>query len=214
MKVDIGGIETEVFTTEEVVAREAAVRTTVEGEYQPKLTAAETERARLSGLVDARSREIIGMDTKFQKLTKDQQEKLTDTEARLYKNQELIVERDAAIAETSKRAHDSAVDAAIRAKVGTDAKLFEKMKEMYPLIQLEDLTPEQITTRVNAVFGAIGSTAPDLLASAGFGGGGFEPPARSASKDSFADSDRGKGVAKSLGLAVSEADIKKELGIA
>ena len=201
-KLEIDGQEVDVFTTDEVAAREAAARTAAESEWKPKFETAEQEKTRLAGLLEQRSKEFGAARGEFQRLSDEQQSKLTATELALYKNQEMLADRDAKLAEADKKAYESAVDSAIRAKTGGDAALFAKVKEMYALIQLEDVTPEQIATKVAAAFGAIGTTAPDLLAAAGFGGGGFQPPQRDSGRESFADTERGKEIAKALGIMI------------
>ena len=68
--------EIEVYTAEEVQQRETAARSAVEGEYKPKLTAAEAETVRLDGLLKARGEEF----KQFRKLSDEQVEKLTVAE--------------------------------------------------------------------------------------------------------------------------------------
>lgn len=201
-KLEIDGVEVDVFTSEEVAAREAGVRTTVEGEYKPKLTAAETETARVAKLLEDRTKEFGQARTEFKRLSDEQYAKLDEKDKVIYDNQLLLADKDKTITESNQKAKESAIDSAIRAKVGSDANLFTKVKEMYGLINLEDLTPDAISVRVAAALGAIGTTAPDLLAAAGFSSGGFEPPQRDVGKESFADTERGKEIAKSLGISL------------
>lgn len=201
-KVEINGEEVEVYTAAERDAAVAEARTTVEGEWKPKLTTAEQEIVRVNGLLEQRAKEFAGARDGFQKLSDDQKSKLTAAELTIYHNQELLAERDKTITENNQRTKDSSIDAAIRARVGADQTLFTKVKEMYGIINLEDLTPEQVAIRVNASLGAIGQTSPDLLATAGFGGGNFEPPRRDTGKESFADTERGREIAATLGIII------------
>lgn len=211
-KLEIDGVEVDVFTTDEVAARETATRTAVEGEWKPKFETAEQERVRLDGLLTARAKEFEGARTEFKRLSEEQVAKLDIAQRTIYENGLALQTEREQRNKIEKTAHDSAVDVAISARVKGNKELFTKVKEMYGLVGLSDITPEQITTRVNAAFGALGQTAPDLLASAGFGGGGYEPPKREDDgKESFADSERGKAGIKQLNIAMDEESVKKEL---
>ena len=209
-KVEINGEQVEVYTAAERQADIDAAKAEVEGQYKPKLTAAETEAQRLSGLLDTRSREFEGARTEFKRLTDEQKGKLSATELALYQNQEVLATERESAAKTYKAIHDSAVDVAIRARTGSNEEVFKKVKEMYALINLEDLTPEQIATRVNAAVGAIGTTERDLLAGAGFAGGGFEAP--SAAEDTKAITPKQAEIAKNLGIALTEEELRKQMG--
>lgn len=196
MKVEIDGVETEVFTEADVAAREAAVKS----EFEPKLTAAETEKVRLEGLLKDRAEEFKG----FRKLSDEQVAKLDVAQRTIYENGlalEAEREKNAGYAKTAK---ESSIAAAVRAKVGTDAKLFEEAMKMYQLVGIDDNTPEGISARATAAFGALSTSQPDLLASAGFSlGGGFAPPEeKSKGEQTFADTDAGKEFAKSMGMVI------------
>lgn len=209
-KVEINGQEVEVYTADEV----AAAKTEVEGQYKEKLTAAEAEKIRLEGLLTQRAKEFEGQRTEFKRLSKEQQDKLTETELALYKNMEILADRDAKLGEADKKAYDAAVMAAITARTGGDDALTKKVREMYDLIQLEDVTPEQIAARAAAALGAVGVSTPNLLAQAGFSSGSFEPPKPRTDTASFSDTDEGKQLASRLGLKVEYTEEeKKRLGI-
>lgn len=196
MKVEIDGVETEVFTAADVTARETAVR----GEFEPKLTAAQQEADRLSGLLKERAEEFKG----FRKLSDEQVEKLDIASRTIYENGLALEAEREKNAGYAKAAKESAIDVAIRSKVGTDAKLFEEAKKMYQIVGLEDNTPEGIAARATAAFGALSTSQPDLLASAGFSfGGGFAPPEeKSKGEQTFADTDAGKEFAKKMGMVI------------
>lgn len=202
MKVEIDGAEVEVYTAAERDAAIAETRTAVEGEYKPKLTTAEAEQKRLQGLIDSRAEEFKNAGEKFRRLSDEQVAALDAAQRTIYENQAALqTEREGRIA-SDKRVYESTRDTAIRTKVGSDTALFDKVKEMYGVIQLEDVTPEQMTARVNAAFGAVGTTSPDLLAAAGFGSGNFEPPVQKENEKSFADTEGGKALAEKLGMMV------------
>lgn len=209
-KVEINGEQVDVYTAAERQADIDAAKAQVENEWKPKLETAEQERARLDGLLTQRSRELAGQDAKFKRLSDEQVAKLDEKDRIIYQNQvDLATEREN-VAKTNKTIHDSAVDTAIRARTGSNEEVFNKVKGMYALIQLEDLTPEQIAIRVNAAVGAVGTTERDLLASAGFGGGGFEAPV--ANDDKTAITSRQQEIAKGLGIALTEEELRKQMG--
>lgn len=199
-KVEIDGAEVEVYTAAERDAAIAEARTVVEGEYKPKLTAAEIEQKRLQGLIDSRAEEFKSAGEKFRRLTEEQVAALDAAQRTIYENQAALQTEREGRAVSDKKVYESTRDAAIRARTGADDALFKKVQEMYGVIQLEDVTPEQMAARVSAAFGAVGTTAPDLLAAAGFGSGNFEPPTQKEETKSFADTEGGKGLAERLGL--------------
>lgn len=199
MKIEHEGAEIEVYTADEVAARETAARTAVEGEFKPKLTDAETK------LADANKRlsERAGEFAQFRKLNEEQVAKLSVAERTIYENQVAMQQKDEQIAANNKKVYESAVVAAIKGKIGADQALFDKVKGMYDLINLDDATPEGIAARVNAALGAIGGTQPDLLAAAGVSFGSHEPPKpKEQEKATFADSEAGKAGAAELGIMV------------
>lgn len=195
--VEINGEQVEVYTAAEQTAAVDAAKREVEGQFVPKLTAAETETKRLEGLLEVRAGEIKGI----KKLSDDAVAKLTVADRVIYENGlELaaVNERNAA---ATKAAKETTIAAVIRSKVGNDAKLLEEATKMYGLVQLEDASPEQIAVRVDAAIGALGRTQPDLLAAAGFASvGDFRPPvAADAGGKSYADTPEGKAAAARLG---------------
>lgn len=209
-KIEIDGVETEVYTTEEVQAREAATRTTVEGEFAPKLQEQVDLRTAAEKRADEKATQLSQQRTTFEKLSEEQLTKLSDAERIIYNNQKLMAESSEREIASAKTAKENAISAAIRAKVGTDQKLFDKTKDMYSLLGLDDSSPEAIATRVTAALGALGSTEPDLLASAGFMGGSFAPPVqvKKAGEPTFADSEEGKAGAAELGIILEAPKAK------
>lgn len=196
MKVDIDGVETEVFTAADV----EAAKTTVKGEYEPKLTAAEIEKTRLEGLLKDRADEFKG----FRKLSDENVAKLDAASRQIYENGLAIAAEQEKNASYAKAAKETSIAAAVRAKTGTNEKLFEEAMKMYQIVGLDDGTPEGIAKRANAAFGALATDQPDLLASAGFQvGGGFEPPQPAGGDDKgFGTTEAGKEFAKRMGLII------------
>lgn len=197
-KVEIDGVETEVYLAADVEAVRTEVRTAVEGEFTPKLTAAQAEQKRLEGLLEVRAGEF----KEVRRLSEDAVAKLSVAERINYENTILIADSQKAAADANATAKKATIDSTIRAKVGSDTKLFDEARKMYDLLGLEDLTPAQIGIRADAALGAVARVQPDLLASAGFSGGSFEPPKEKQEEASFADSDRGRQGANELGLVV------------
>lgn len=197
-KVEIEGAEVELYTLEEVTQRETAAAAAKEGEFVPKLTQAQQE---LEGAKKALG-ERAGEFQQFRKLSDEQVAALSVAQRTIYENGLVIAQQQEEIATRDKAAHENAVNTAIRAKVGNNETVFTKAKEMYALINLDDKTPEGIAARVAATIGALGTTQPDLLATAGFAGGGFAPPVEVKQSESFADTDAGKAAAAEFGLTV------------
>lgn len=200
------GVEIDVFTTAELEARVAETRTAVENEYKPKLEEVTTKLTAADQAAAARAAEF----GQFRKLSEDQVKQLSEKDAIIYNNTKLLVEAQEREQASAKTAKENAVDASIRAKVGTNDSLFAKVKSMYGVMGLEDLTQEQINTKVSAALGALGQTEPDLLKAAGLSfNGSFEPPKAAVKEnESFADTERGKQMADALGL-MTEPPAKK-----
>lgn len=189
------GATIDVYTAEELAAK----ATEVENTYKPQVTTL-TEK-----LTDAEKRmaERAGEFAQFRKLSDDQVKELSVAQRTIYENSLLLQAEREKNAGADKQAYESAVGQAIRAKVGNDPKLIEKAREMYDLIGLEDVTPEQIQARAAAAVGALSQTQPDMVASLGFTNGSFEPPkAKEAGEQSYADTEAGKAAAKALGLTL------------
>lgn len=189
------GSTIDVYTAEELAAKAAEV----EGIYKPQVTKLTED------LTDAQKRmaERATEFGQFRKLSDEQVKDLSVANRTIYENQLAMADKDAKLAEADKKTYNSTVDQAIRAKVGNDPKLIEKAREMYDLIGLEDITPEQVQARAAAAVGALSQIQPDLVASLGFVSGSFEPPkAKDAGEVSFADTERGKEGAALLGLTL------------
>lgn len=181
--------EIEVYTATEVQERETAARATVEGEYKPKLEEATTKLTEAQKRASDRAGEFSNLRT----LTEEQKAKLSDVERAL-------VEANESRAKESEQRHEAEVNSAIRARIGTNDKAFEKAKEMWGLVSLAEGTPEQIEQKVLAVIGAVGTTQPDLLAGISGLSGSFVPPAPKEDGKTFAETERGKAIANDLGL--------------
>lgn len=197
------GEEIEVYTAAEVQERETAARTAAEGEWKPKV---EDLTGKLTAAEQAAAQRAVEFGH-FRKLSEDQVKKLSEQEAIIYNNQLKLEEANGRNETNQKTAHENAVATAIRAKIGTDESLFTKVKDMYALIGIEATTTEQIEKKVLATLGAIGQTEPNLLATVnGFSGGSYQPPKPTDKKDgeSFADTDKGKGIAAILGLTLEK----------
>lgn len=194
-KVEIDGQEVEVYTADEV----AAARTAVENEYKPKLeeaTAAKTE-------LERRAAERAGEFKQFRELNEKQVAELSEKDRILYENTKVIKEGQEMLAAERNKGIQSQVDAAIALKAGSNEKLAARMKDMWPMIAIEATTPEAIAQKANMVLGALSTTEPDLVASAGAFSGSALPPDTNPSGDkNFADTERGKAAAKELGLNV------------
>lgn len=206
-----GVTEIEVFTTDELAAKVAEATAAAEGVWKPKLGELETKLTEAQQRVADRAVQM----GQFRKLSDEQKAKLDETQRLLYDNMELLDAERTKNAGADKKAYDTAVASAIRGIVGKNDVLFGKVKDMYDVIQLEDVTPEQVAVRAKAAFGALGMSSPDLLASAGFRtDGAFEPPSEKKdpnAKESFADTPEGKAAAAALGLKIDLTDDEKKI---
>lgn len=194
------GEEIEVFTAAEVQAREATVRTTVEGEYKPKLDEATTKLTE----AEKRAAERAGEFGEFRKLRDEDVAKLAEKDRIIYENTLRLKEADDKRIESEQKTLKASVDAAIKAKAGDNPKLIEKINEVWGVVNIDATTPEQITAKLDMVLGAISTTAPDLLSTVnGFSGGAFQPPTPPKKDgESFADSEQGKAAAAEIGLTL------------
>lgn len=203
-KIEIDGVETEVYTADEVAAVRVEAAAAKDAEFAPvktelegKLTAAETAAA-------ARAGEFA----QFRKLNEEQVAKLTIAERTIYENGLRLKEAEDARVATEEAGKKAAVTAVINAKAGTNAKLAEKMTEMWPLIGVEATTADQLEAKAQMVLGALSTTVPDLVAqAAGFSGGSYTPPVTKAKEgESYADSAAGKALAAEIGLVIPKTE--------
>lgn len=199
------GVEVEVYTADEMKAASEAAVQAKEKEFTPIKTKLETDLADATKALGERAGEF----KQFRKLNDDVVVKLSVAERTIYENGLALQEAREKDEKRTKDDNARLVDTAIRAKVGTDEKLFTKVKDMYSLIGIEATTPEAVERKVLATLGAIGTTEPDLVASvAGFSGGSYIPPVvKKEGEGSFADTEQGKRGAVELGLKL-EADKK------
>ncbi len=193
--------EIEVFSAEEntaaVAAAVEAARKEEEAKYTPKITTLETE---LTGARTALT-ERAGEFKKFRELSEDQVKKLDEKDRIIYENG-LVLENERKAREKENTERIAAtVDSSIRATVGTDQKLFDKVKSMWSIIGINAVTADEIENKKKMILGAISVTEPDLVASvAGFSGGYKPPVSEKKEGETFADTEAGKGLAKGLGL--------------
>lgn len=197
---DANGAEVEAFLPDEVatqistaVAAKETEFTTVKTELEGKLADTET-----------RLKERSGEFAQFRKLNDEQVAKLSVAERTIYENGLALQQEREKNITLEKQRHDSTVEAAIRAKVGTDEKLYTKVKDMWAVFGIEANTQEQIDQKTLMIIGAIGTTEPDLIASVnGFQGGSYTPPVQQKEGEkSFADTDVGKAGAAELGITL------------
>lgn len=163
-----------VYTADEVAAREEAAKSTATAELTTKLTEAETEKMRLEGLLGERAGEF----KRFNRLSEEQEAKLSASERDKYEIQKQLAEANDAISALKTEGKQSKIDSVIAAQCGNDAKLIEKTKAMYAKIDLPDGSSEEMAARARAAFGAIAPSEPGVasfLASTA-GNGAYIPP--------------------------------------
>ena len=209
---DEEGKEVEAFLPDEVNAKVTEAVTAKEAEFTPKIKTLEEELGGAKKALGERANQFA----QLRKLTDEQVAKLSEAERVIYENGVALAKKDEERAEADKKAREATVDAVIRGKAGTDEKLFAKMKDMWGVIGIDAVTPEQMEQKTKMIMGAISQTEPDLLASvAGWSGGSFQPPVTKEKKEgeSFATTEKGKTIADDLGLALDQDAAKKKLNI-
>jgi len=196
---DAEGAEIEAFLPDEVTLKVSEAITAKETEFTSTKTKLEEE---LSGAKKALGERANQFAT-FRKLNDETVAKLSDAERTNYENTLALNKVNEERLVIDKKNQDSLVEIAIRAKSGTDEKLFAKMNDMWKIIGIDAVTPDQIEQKTKMILGAISTTEPDLLASvSGFSNGSFAPPKVDGGNEekSFADTDKGKAMANELGL--------------
>lgn len=203
---DKDGNEVEAFLPDEHNAAIATAVTAKETEFNGVKTALEGTIVEKDKIISQRATEF----QQFRKLNDEDKAKLTAAELTIYQNQEFMAKQSEEKAAAEKTAHDKSVEAAIRAKAGTDENLFTNIKNMYALIGLDDSVAGGIDQRLTAALGALGSTQPDLVAKVqGFSGGSYKPPVvEKEGEPSYADTPAGQAAAKEFGL-LTEAPKQK-----
>lgn len=188
------GTEIEVYTAEDVAAR-VKEKEDAFGKTKSEL---EAERDEARNALGERSGEF----RQFRKLNDEMVKKLSVADRTIYENGLALNEAREKAEAREKSQRDADVARVISEKAKGDAKLIEKMTEMWPLMGLASDTPEQMAQKAQAVLGAIGATQPDLVASvAGFSGGSYMPPnATEDGEKGFGETDRGKAAAAELSL--------------
>ncbi len=210
MKIIHEDKEIEVYTAEEVTAREttaaAAAVKAKETEFAPIKTDLETRLGEANKALGERTGEF----KQFRKLSDETKAKLTVAERTIYENQELMAKKDEERVAAEAKAHEARVDATIRAKAGSDEKLFTRMKEMWGIIGINATAPEEMEKKTLMILGALKTTEPDIVAQVmGASGGGWAPPAaKQDGEKSFADSERGALGAAELGLVTKPPEKK------
>lgn len=199
-KVEIDGVETEVYTAAEVQEREAATRTAVEGEYKPQLEAVTGKLTE----AEKRAAERAGEFKQFRELNEKQVAELSEKDRIIYENTKVVKETQDMLTAERTKGLDAQVAAAITAKAGGNEKLAGRMKEMWSVIGVTAATPEEIAFKANMVLGALSTTEPDLVATVGIFSGAAMPPGNQTKETNFADTERGKEAAKLLGLDVTK----------
>lgn len=199
--------EIEVYTADDIKAAAEDATKKKDLEWAPKITALEGELALAKKSIGDRAGEF----KQFRELHQDVVAKLSVAERTIYENQLAVEKRRVEDETRNKTALEVARDNAIRAKAGTDEKIFTKMKDMWNIIGIQANTVEEIENKIKMVLGAISTTEPNLLASvAGFTGGSFKPPESEQEKEkSFADTEKGKMGMDELGLKIPVEEKKK-----
>jgi hypothetical protein len=190
------GKEIEVFTAEEVAAREKAAGEAVgktEGEKNAALQA-ELEKAR---------RVLSEKTDNFKKLhemTEEEKSKMSAAQIESAKRMEAAETRASALEEEIKKdkttRSDKAREKALARYSGTDEKVKEKLVENYKLINLPEGDEDEINRKVEAAWNMMGVGKPKVnpLNQSWQG----DAPNKGSSEN-FAESERGKAALKNMG---------------
>lgn len=194
------GEDIEVFTSDEIQAQIDERVKAKEDEHAGVLRTKEEELAETRKALVERAGEF----KQFRKLNEDSVAKLSVAERTIYENTVVMNELREKAEGDAKAAHDRMVDDQIRTKAGTSDALYQKLKDTYSLIGIEAVTPEEVSNKISMALGAIGTVAPDLLATIGGIGGIAVPAGVTEKKESFADRPEGQGLAERLGLKIKQ----------
>lgn len=177
---DADGVEVEAFLPDEVNAKVTEAVTTKETEFATVKTTLEQELTTAKKSLGERANQFA----EFRKLRDEDVAKLGEAERIIYENQLALKDEREKNMVAEKARIDLQIDSSIRAKTGTDEKLFGKMKDMWSVIGIDAQTPEAIENKTRMILGALSQTEPDLIASvAGFKGGSWNPPETEKKED-------------------------------
>lgn len=193
------GEEIEVYTADEVQARETAAVAAKETEFG-------VVRTELEGkLTDAekRAQERAGEFAQFRKLSEEDKAKLSVAERTIYENTEALAKSEEARAIAETASAKALVTTAIKAKAGANATLEAEMTKAWELVNVAATTPDEIELKAQMVLGMLSVSQPDLVATANGFNGSFSPPTPQLKDgETFADTDGGKALGAELGLTL------------
>lgn len=209
IKIEHEGAEIEVYTAEEVTARETAAqataRTAAEAEFTPVKTDLEKRLGDATTALGARASEFA----QLRRLSDEDKAKLTVAERTIYENQVKLDDAEKARVAAAQDAQKVQVLAVIKSKSNGNADLEKKMTEMWDIVGVQATTPEQLESKAKMVLGALSVTEPDLVATvAGFTGSYAPPKPKKEGEATFADSAAGAGLAGELGLLTKPPEKK------
>lgn len=191
------GAQVEVYTADELAAARTEGASAKETELKPKMTELETELTGAKTALAARAGEFA----QFRKLSEEQVAAMTEKDRIIYENSLALnkANEDRVAAEES--AAKERIINVIKAKAGANEALKTKMEEMWPLIAVEAVTPEQIEAKAQMVLGAISTQTPNLVAGVAGFNGSYSPPGDTGTSDkTFGETEAGKGLAERLGI--------------
>lgn len=174
------------------------------------LAEAQKSIAEKDAIIEQKNSDIVGARKETQrmkKLTEDEKEQMSQKE--IEHHEALLAQQEEAeklrkdLAERDKREYESRRDNAIKKLVGDNAELAEKVKKNLARIKDADkaITEDEVGAIVGDAFNMLGEARPDPVNSVVNGAGDGSAP-QGGGKQSFADTERGKAVAQTLGVQI------------
>lgn len=188
--------EIEVYTADEVTARETSAVKAKEDEFGKTKSQLDADLAEARKALDERSGEF----KQFRKLNDDQVKKLSLAEKTIYENGLALQEEKEKNNKREKEIYEGNINTVLKSKAGGDEKVAKKMREIWDVIGIDAKTPEEIERKTAMVIGAIKTTEPDLIASVAGFGGSASVPNKGNDEKGFGETDKGKAAAADLGL--------------
>jgi len=178
-------------------------------ELQDKVAELETSLAEKDAVIAQKTKDIVGARKETQKLkelSEREKDAMTEKEIEIHNATLALQEQQESFQKEQQEIQAKEIGArrsnAIKKLVGEDAELAKKVERNIERINGYDKlsTEEEISNLATEAFNMLGVPRPNPIGSAISGGNGNA--GQDTSKQSFADTDKGKAVAQQLGIQV------------